>query len=686
MGTLSHFCKQITLAGTCSLGLMLSSPLSWANTTVPLKASMSWSSLPSLSPMNWLFPDTPAERSTVSSLHVRHALYEYYQAHQLHAISYLMAQESLGQITPNETQSQLVKSALHFNYGMTTQAQSLLDEMVKNPTQYPDAAEYEDQIWFLLGRQYYANHYFSDAQQQFSQVDVKALPNPLREEMHYYQADIAIQQNDYITANYLANTLTDNSVAAIIFRHNLAQAQQAKQDYRAALNLLTSLQPYTGASPIGIELYNRTLLLQGYLHQKLNEPELALPIYRNMVAEGPWLPDAMLHTAWAAAQAKKLKTALTLTQHHAQQRSTEPLQWRLADFELALLNAQWSAPIDTKQGALGYERVRADITTHLQALSEINSDVQLEQLIDLLLTSSFNLLSTEHLKNEDGASASITDTASTDRKTENQTGQKSIPGVLLDHWENGNWSSTLTQLNALYLIEQTLTQWQKKFDVFSLLLVTRQAARAEAIETLPIDQITEKLSTMQQQFNTVKQRFNTFEQSDTGFEFLPKEQQETANRLKQATQRFAQLIAQRDLSDTEQASYQTRLSTLERRLLWDAQVNWHPNWWAHKKELLESANTLADTQAVYNRLQQQLANATPFSATTDILTQQQAELTGLLERTQALILNTRSNITAQLSDRINRHTQQLIELQKFTELKIAQSYRAQLDKGEVSAP
>jgi len=247
--------------------------------------------------------------TVVRDLHFGDALFYYYQAKDLDAITRLIAYREWGRMPHHDAETSLLLGGLYLSLGLHNEAGERFETLLTQSV--PEGVR--NRAWFYLGKIWYARGYLDRAERAIKEVQGRLTPDLEAERMHLL-SNILMRQQRFDEAIALLNSWKarqDQSDWLAYAQYNLGVALVRKGLVSQADPFLTSVGSLESGRRELRSLRDRANLALGYAYLQANQPALARPVLERVRLDGPYSNKALLGVGWADAAEGQYQAALT---------------------------------------------------------------------------------------------------------------------------------------------------------------------------------------------------------------------------------------------------------------------------------------------------------------------------------------------------------------------------------------
>lgn len=491
---------------------------------------------------------------TVQSLPYGNALYEYYRGKPFNAMTAILVAQDRQQLGPHETGAMALLGSMQLDYGMLTESEQLLTGMLAKEL----PAGVRERILVELARVRFRGGDLAGSLQRIQQLPALSSAS-LKDEITLMRANIALQQQDGVTAQQVLASVNPESTQYhyALFNLGVAQLQQNQSD--AAQDTFTQLLSLRADNEDQKNLRDRTYLALGYELIRQKRPALARDQLLNVRLDSTYVNSAMLGLGWAYSQTGLHDRALTpwLTL-----RERQPADLPVLEAQLAVPFAYQS--LEAYPDAISaYKNAMQRFEFELQNIEQAEQAIAQGELL-LLLPSLSEQEIPDVLMQHARANATL------------------LKRVLALHVFN----ESLNRYRDLLELREVLATWQFQLPIYSEMLANhreRYAAREPLVEEAlaGVD-----IPAFQARVDRAKAQFSQATQAENWILLADEKETRLQQRIERAKARVARIAAVRGDMSREQDKLRLMSGVLQFEVWHDsAERQWQ------QARLLEQAET-----------------------------------------------------------------------------------------------
>lgn len=530
-------------------------------------------------------------------------LYEYYQGNAFEALSLLRVAKEKGGIKGHGDHPELVEGGLLLSYGMTLEAKSIFEKLLKEKLSIKD----QNLAWFYLGKVFYLEANYQQALESFDKIQSSVLKDQEIDkfyELLYIKGQIAslFSSNhhsvnstvwmselpeDHIFQYYLrynqAVKLIDgdeNKAAIVAFNSLIKRLSKERQDDGSWKNDHDTDSPDSLTLAMEIRaLFNQSLLSLGQLYLQNKFYEQAFSTLKLVDKDSAFSDQALFSYAIAASQLERYQLALSALNQLNERSLFNPWQQQ-TPYALAFLYEQLKEPVLALEG---YRAAVAQYESLQENLSSEKENLSIDILLDALnLTKK---IGSEYLAKDAygrvNASLSKFDFAH-----------------LLS---TESFQRQLSELHELYSLKNSMHRWQKQLVSFDDMLETRLLSRQQKISATQKELASKEVEKWAEKEASYKHKINSALAREDAFFFMTEVQLDYAKRLEKAQERLRLLPN----DHKKKTAYQQRFERVKAYFDWWVHDEYSVNRWRAQKELRDLQEQMTLFRKQYDVLNSQ---------------------------------------------------------------------------------
>ncbi len=514
-------------------------------------------------------------------------LYEYYQGNSFDALSLLKVAQEKGGIKGHGDHPRLVEGGLLLSYGMTREAKSIFEELLKEKLTLKD----QNLAWFYLGKVFFLEQHYNDAFTSFEHITdevLKAIDAEVYYELVYIKSQIMSFHSKSLderlrvkySNNYTLGTLPVKHIYEYYIRYNEAVSKLNGTDNQVTINEFTALindlsEDLTNGQwrnqktrkandrvDLALELkalYNQSLLSLGQIYLEKNNNEAAFNTLKRIDKESVFSDQALFAYAIAASNLQRYDLALSALNTLNKQTLFNPWQQQ-TPYALAYLYEQLKEPVlalEAYRAAVGqYENLQAALNKEKQ---ELNEEVLLKAL---------------NIQNSIGSEALEKDAYGRIKLKKNNF---SFSKLLTTE----TFQRQISELHELYLLKNSMQRWSTQLASFEDILATRLLSRQQKIQSTQTELATLEVDQWLLKEQVFDQEINQALNDENPYFFMTEEQISYHKRLQKAQERLSTLPDEH----AKKMQYSQRFKRAKAYFDWWVSDDYAVNRWRTLKEL-----------------------------------------------------------------------------------------------------
>ena len=247
----------------------------------------------------WLLLATPLAAANLDAHRVEdlaygRALYEYFQEHELDAITQLMVAAERARSREQVDEANLLLADLYYRYGLFEESRQMFARLLT--AEVSDSVQ--NRIWFNLARLRFDQGHFDHSLELLGRIE-GSLPAGVEAERKYLLTNLYLGQKQFDLAADLSNRMDPNSIWKLYARYNLGVSLIEDASFEQGRYLLDSIGQIEPGSAEQRALRDRANLSLGLKQLRLEQPDAALASLSRIRLEGPLSHEALLASGWA---------------------------------------------------------------------------------------------------------------------------------------------------------------------------------------------------------------------------------------------------------------------------------------------------------------------------------------------------------------------------------------------------
>ena len=492
------------------------------------------------------------------------ALFDYFQQHELKAITGLLVAEQKIQTRKQRDESDLLLADLYYAYGLYGESNRLFSRLLRDDT---DRALL-NRVWFNLARLNHDQGIYDQTPELLSRID-DSLPRRLQDEKFYLLTNLYLRDLKFDDASNAIQAIDQASIWYQYARYNLGVSLLENQRLDEGRSLLEPLGQLQTSSGEALALRDQANLSLGLSQLRNDQADAALVSFERIRIEGPLSHTALLATGWARNRLNQFARALVAWLELAEKNTIDPAT------QEALL-AIPTALEENKKPRLAvhyYQLAANQFDKQLAALEQSITFIRSGELIALL--------------NQNALLYSNTRFAATSL-------QSSSAPYLHILMASSEFQRKLKRYQELIDISSTLNHWNFNLPTLTLMLSERRRNFQQKLPLLQKSSNFERLDNLRKARLRFAKQLDKIEQSENYRGLATAEENEQLQRLDKVSNTLSNIAEQ---SDTTDAKDMHRL--FNGLLDWQISTSYVPRLWGAKKQLrdLDQALSIATSRA-----------------------------------------------------------------------------------------
>ncbi|MFT5398459.1 MAG: hypothetical protein ACI9LO_000229 [Planctomycetota bacterium] len=581
-----------------------------------------------------------AKTARVENIYYGNALFQYFQNHEFEAITRLMValEKPHNQIQRNE--SRLLLADLFYRYGLYDDSRQIFAQLLSSDL----SDSIQNRIWFNLARLNYDQRNDDLARDLLSKIN-DTLPPHLEAERNYMLSSLYLGSRQYQQAEDSSAQISKDSRWRKYADYNLAVTQLEEGDYSQGQSMLMRLGDMDPADEEDLAIRDQSNLALGLKQLRMGQTEAAIETLSRVRLLSPVSSQALLATGWAWYKLENFDKALLL--------------WR----ELIRKNAVDAA---TDEALLAIPEYYVDKGQDKLAISHYESaahhfDAQLGILDSAALAVGKNNLIAALYEHK-----LISQRGSFDRLPPHSA----VTVQLLSLLASAEFHRQIKHLQQLLDINQSLLYWDLNLPALDLMLQERRKNFQQKLPLLQQSTSFEKLDTLRSSRDSFAQSLQQIESTEDHRALASPEEKEQLERLDRIAGSISVIGEQRN------TVYQQDMHRFLSGILhWNQSTDYPVRHWRAKKQLIELDRALA----ISTDKAQSLSTITEstrksFSGFQQRIDAQQAKISVMKKRVEALVSRQHQNINQLAFDTIESQREKIISLRLGARFALARLY------------
>jgi len=594
--------------------------------------------------------------NSVADLRYGVVLYEYYQDNYFSALSELMVADLQGGIKGHKDNPELIEGGISLSFGMDQKAGAIFNRLLddQKPLSVRNAA------WYYLAKLRYQRGQWQAAGESIEKIQ-PPIDRALKEELRALTINIAIRRDQLDVAEEQISNVGSKTKAMRNWQpylnYNLGTAYARKGDHEKAVKQFSVMDGYRFSNDAQFQreqlaLYDKAFTAAGYSYFLQQDYTKAIEQFENVRRDSHFSYEALLGYGWAAAKSENYQLALQPWQmlsrrnlvHSATQEALLAIPYAYEQLESPGLALQ------------SYQRAEQTYEKELQRIDRLSQRLNTQSLLASLAINKEESINHSWL---------IVDETSA---------VKPELAYLDELFSLNRFQTTVQTIRDLYRLQQQLSLWGEKLEVYSDLLDKRVVGRDDKWALVSDQQFAQEIATLQQQRDVLSATISAAESNNTVLLFLDEDRQELLDFITSAESAIDTLSAAGE-DVTEEAQWVARYRGM---LLWSANEDFGGRLWAIKKQLEPLNQAIAQSQTLESSVMQVLTTAPDIAPYQQRIIRASELLAQRLGEVDGLLANLDDDLRKQVLDELGLQRQRLNYYLAESRLAIARLFDTQL--------
>lgn len=518
----------------------------------------------------------PTTLTSVADLRYGVALYHYYQADYMSALSELLVADARDGIEGHGDNPEIMEGGISLAYGLEKHASDIFERLLQQnrPARVRDAA------WFYLAKIRYKNRDYVRAQEALEHVSEKP-PKQLKEDIIALRINLLIRENKFTEASMLLDSPGVNDYWKPYIYFNLGSAWAREQNFTQAIYFFNLLGDEYYSKNEHRALYDKAMTASGYANLFRERYSEAIDAFSKVRLTSSLSNRALLGYGWAAVKKGDYQLALKPWQH-------------LVSSSLIDENSQ-EALIAVP---FAYEKLGADglaLSNYQEAVRRYSSEIErLDTVMDNL--------------NKDGLLAALDIKKSEGFDWLNYAEKNELSprlAYLAPLFSREEFQRAIQDLRDLLASKDMLTAWQDKLAFYSDMLNEREESRVDRTAFVNAPALKERMAFMKKQRAILAQSVEQAVAKNDYFSFADDSEKALLKRV----ERMASNIEVLRNNDPFIEEYETSYRRYYGLLLWQASEAFSDRLWERTKGLNQLDGRIENIEATLQRIDVILSSA-----------------------------------------------------------------------------
>ncbi len=514
----------------------------------------------------WLTAADDLEVHRVENLAYGQALYEFFQDHELNAITRLMIAEQRPQTEVQQHESNLLLADLYYGYGLYEESRNRFAQLLG--AEVSDSIQ--NRIWFNLARLRFDQGFHQQSLELLARINDR-LPANIEAERKFLQTNLLLIDQQYDEAADLSNRIASQSIWKIYARYNLAVSLIEDDRYdqgRFLLDQIGQIEPDKTAADNSevLALRDRANLSLGLKQIRLELPESAIDSLSRVRLNGPLSHEALLASGWAWHQLKEYEKALVPWRELLRRNSLDSATQEA----ILAIPANYAAAGQDILALRNFEMAAEQFNSQLALLDQAVTAIENDGLIAALR---------EH--------AILFDRASLQRLPPSSDVTPYLHRLLA----SPGFQREIKRYQQLLDIRGSLRYWSTSFPALELMLEERRRGFEQKIPLLQRSTSFDRLDELSTERDVFAQQVESIERNNDYLALVNTAEQEHLDRLERVGSAIDKLSA------SQNTAYQADMHRLLSGLLnYELETDFPVRFWKAKKQLIHLDRALAESE------------------------------------------------------------------------------------------
>lgn len=582
--------------------------------------------------------------TSVADLRYGVALYHYYQADYMGALSELLVADARDGINGHEDNPEIMEGGISLAYGLEMHASDIFERLLQEnrPTRVRDAA------WFYLAKIRYKNRDYVRAQEALEYVS-ETPPKKLKEDVIALRINLLIRASKLTEASMLLDSPGVNAYWKPYIYFNLGSAWAREQNFTQATYFFNLLGDEYYSKNEHRALYDKAMTASGYANLFRERYSEAIDAFSKVRLTSSLSNRALLGYGWAAVKKGDYQLALKPWQH-------------LATSSLIDENSQ-EALVAVP---FAYEKLGADslaLKNYQEAVQRYTSEIdRLDAVINNL--------------NEDGLLAALDIKKSENFDWLNYAEKNELSprlAYLAPLFSREEFQRAIHDLRDLLASKDMLAAWLRKLDFYFDMLNEREESRVDKAAFVNAPELKARMIFMKKQRAILAQSVEQAVAKSDYFSFANDNEKALLKRV----ERMASNIEIMRNNDPFIEEYETSYQRYHGLLLWQASEAFPDRLWERKKGLKQLDSRIENIEATLQRIDAILSTAPDIGPFHQRIQTSKADITAQIAELDAAITHRQTDLEQQLVAILQTQRNRLSHYLAQSRLSVARIY----DKG-----
>ncbi|WP_075186974.1 tetratricopeptide repeat protein [Teredinibacter haidensis] len=512
--------------------------------------------------------------AAVADLRYGVALYHYYQAEYLDALTELMIAKERGGIQGHGDNPALMEGGFALAYGLERTAADIFDDILA--ANVSESAQVN--AWYYLARMRYMRGDWEMANRSIAEVKAineinKKSSKNIKSDLDALKINLAIKQNKLVEAESLLkkSELNDDWLPYIYF--NIGSAAAREQQFDKAIIYYNRIAEKEYPDDEYRSLYDKAMTAAGYSYLLSGNLEKAMERFSRVRLDSSLSGRALLGYGWAAVEREDYREALKVWLHLSKSSLVDE------NSQEALVAVPYAYEKMGMEGLAleGFKKAEQSFQSEVDKLDEVIQNLSGDALLQAL-----------NIENEDGVDwLNAT-------KTKQLAPQLSYLIALFSHEQ---FQMGIQELRDLLAIQKNTLNWQVRLKFYNDMLSQRAQDREDQTALLSKNLLEKKIEDLQQQRDALALNIETIAGQKNYFALATGDEEDLIHRAQRAKQAITIPELREDdpfIEDTDEA-----VRRYYGLLLWNASEQFSDRLWKAVKTLNSLDTVIEQLRANY---------------------------------------------------------------------------------------
>lgn len=582
--------------------------------------------------------------SSVADLRYGVALYHYYQADYMSALSELLVADAREGIKGHGDNPEIMEGGFSLAYGLETHASEIFERLLQNNR----SQKTRDAAWFYLARMRYKNNELERAQEALDQISDKPSKD-LKEDITALKINVLIRTNKLIEASMVLDKLGVNEYWLPYVNFNLGSAWARDKNFDQAIYHYNLLSKKFYIKNEHRALYDKAMTGAGYANLFNERYEDAIEEFKKVRLTSALSNKALLGYGWAAVNMEDYEAALKPWKHLA---SSSLIDENSQEALIAL--------------PFAYEKLGAEglaLKNYQLAAKKFSSEIErLDSVVEKLHAE--GLIKTLEIEKSEGF----------DWLNYAQTHQLTPQLAYLAHlFAQEEFQGAVQDISDLLTSKSILESWYEKLDLYAEMLKLRAGSRSQKAQFIYDPQLKKQISDMKRQRAIKAQSIEEAVTKNDYFALVKGDQRALIERSLRVENNISKLRDRDPFID----EYQESSRRFKGLLLWEASEVFPEALWQERKAIKQLDESIEQIENTYLRIINLLSSSSDTGAYQARIDKARAQLQAHVIQMDDEVASLQAQLTSQFAAVLLEQRKRLSHYLAQSRLSIARIY----DKG-----